>query len=75
MPYLAGLFYDALAYHAPAIACALRLVGPGALLFGSDHPFGIADVEAVRGSLDAQGLSPEEHERIAGRNAQALFGL
>ncbi len=73
--YLAGLFYDALAYHAPAIACALRLVGPGCLLFGTDHPFGIADVEAVRASLAAQDLSAEEYRRITEHNARGLFGL
>ncbi|MGQ0550619.1 MAG: amidohydrolase family protein [Armatimonadota bacterium] len=73
--YLTGLFYDVLAYHAPAIACALRLVGPGRLLFGSDHPFGIADVGAVRTSLNDQGLSPVEYERIAGGNARTLFGV
>ncbi|MGQ0572361.1 MAG: amidohydrolase family protein [Armatimonadota bacterium] len=73
--YLTGFFYDTLAYHAPAITCALRLVGPGCLLFGSDHPFGIADVDAVRASLTAQGLSSEDYGRIGARNARTLFGV
>ncbi len=73
--YLKSMYYDLLVYHAPAVACALMLVGPDRLLFGSDHPFGIADVPAVRASLLAQLLTDHERSQIEEGNAKKLFGL
>jgi predicted TIM-barrel fold metal-dependent hydrolase len=73
--YLARLYYDVLTYHAPAVRCALDTAGPARVMFGSDHPFGIADVAAVRASLDAQHLDDADRQRVAWANAAELFGL
>lgn len=73
--YLGRLYYDVLAYSAPAVRCALDTAGAGRLMFGSDHPFGIADVDAVRASLDAQGLDEVDRRRIAVGNAVDVFRL
>ncbi|MDR7400745.1 MAG: amidohydrolase family protein [Armatimonadota bacterium] len=73
--YLGHLYYDVLTYSAPAVRCALDTAGAGRLMFGSDHPFGIADVDAVRASLDAQSLDEVDRQRIAMGNAVDLFRL
>ena len=49
--YLRMMYYDGVAYHAPAVRCALDLVGPERIMFGTDHPFGIADAEACSGAI------------------------
>jgi predicted TIM-barrel fold metal-dependent hydrolase len=73
--YLARLYYDVLTYSPPAVRCVLDTVGPRRLLFGTDHPFGIADVDAVRMSLDIHDLDTADRHRIACLNAIDLFGL
>ncbi len=73
--YLPRLYYDILTYHAPAVRCALLTAGPERLMFGSDHPFGIADAGAVRASLNAQDLDDADRRRIAVTNAVELFRL
>lgn len=73
--YLARLYYDVLTYSPPAVRCVLDMGGPGRLLFGTDHPFGIADVDAVRASLDIHDLDTTDRHRIAYLNAIDLFGL
>ncbi len=73
--YLTKLYYDALAYHPAPLACGLSVAGAGRIMFGSDHPFAIADVSSVRASLTDQGLSREAFERIDRLNAIELFRL
>lgn len=41
--YLKKIYYDALSYHAPAIACTTRFVGEKSMMFGTDNPFSISD--------------------------------
>jgi aminocarboxymuconate-semialdehyde decarboxylase len=37
--YLKKLYYDAIAYHPPALQCLIDLVGVDRIMFGTDHPF------------------------------------
>lgn len=37
--YLKRFYYDAVAYHEPALQCLIDLVGPDKIVFGTDHPF------------------------------------
>ncbi len=69
--YLRMMYYDAVAYHASALYCALDLVGPGRLLFGTDHPFGIADPQACREAIHGAAATEEDARAILGGNAQA----
>ena len=71
--YLQQLYYDALVYRAASVAAALDLAGAGHLLFGSDHPFSIADPALGLGAIRAG--APAEAEQIMGRNARQLFQL
>ncbi len=53
----------------------LAVFGAGALLFGTDAPPLMGEVERIAGLLDASGLSDIERDRIAWRNAEELFEL
>jgi aminocarboxymuconate-semialdehyde decarboxylase len=73
--YLGMLHYDAVIYHAAGLSCALEVVGSDRLLFGTDHPFGIA---APQMSLEviAKALEGEDgKEAILSKNAERLLGL
>lgn len=37
--YLKRFYFDAIAYHPPALQCLLSLVGRDRVVFGTDHPF------------------------------------
>lgn len=43
--YLKRFYYDAIAYHAPALQCLLDFVGPEQVVFGTDNPFFPPDVD------------------------------
>ncbi len=73
--YLARLYYDALVYHRAALACGVEVAGVGHVMFGSDHPFAIADVAAVRASLAAHRLTSEDYVKIDRGNAIELFRI
>lgn len=70
--YLQQLYYDALVYQAASVSCALDLVGSNHLLFGSDHPFGIANPATCLQAI--QQAAPGETEQITSRTAHHLFG-
>jgi aminocarboxymuconate-semialdehyde decarboxylase len=69
-----GLYVDSILFSSRALALCIDVFGPERVLFGTDHPFPIAD--ARQGAVDlaaaAQGAA---YECIAGRNAAALFGV
>jgi aminocarboxymuconate-semialdehyde decarboxylase len=68
------LYLDTVLYHPIAVRAAAALVGPSQLVFGSDHPFSVADpaanLEAVRIAL-----GEDEREQVLHASARALFGL
>jgi predicted TIM-barrel fold metal-dependent hydrolase len=72
--YLRMLYFDAVIYHAPGVVCAQALAGEERLLFGTDHPFGIADPAACLAAVK-QAASPEAADKIAGGNARRLLSL
>jgi aminocarboxymuconate-semialdehyde decarboxylase len=41
--YLKKIYYDALSYHEPAVACTTKFVGADQMMFGTDNPFSISD--------------------------------
>jgi aminocarboxymuconate-semialdehyde decarboxylase len=71
---LQRLYLDTVLYHPIAVRAAADLVGPSQLVFGSDHPFSVADpaanLEAVRLALDEEGRKEVLH-----LSARALFRL
>lgn len=73
--YLKRLNLDALVYYEGALSAAVHLVGAGNLMFGSDHPFTVADprvnLETIRSKKHDQRLSAA----VLGQNAVRFFTL
>jgi len=57
----------------PPLLCALQVFGADRILFSTDYPYG-DPAEHARFLADAP-ISPADHDKIAYRNAQQLFGL
>lgn len=71
---MSGLYLDALVYTEHALEAATSCVGVNQVLFGTDHPFSVAEPQR---SIDVIEQSPtaEGRERVFHRNAEELFGL
>ena len=73
--YLQRLYLDALVYYGPAFQSAYRLVGAKHLLFGTDHPFSVANPElnlqTIQHELDNSG----DLQFVTGISAETLFNL
>lgn len=73
--YVEEFYYDAISFHPPAVRAALETAGPEHLLFGTDYPFDMEDIDA---SLrDVRETSPSESATRAmmGETAVDLFDL
>jgi aminocarboxymuconate-semialdehyde decarboxylase len=70
---LSRLYLDSLVYDPRALRAAADLVGSDKLMFGTDHPFAIADpsknIEATKRAFAV------EAAQILSRNAERVFGL
>ena len=73
--YLSQLYLDALVYYAPAFQAEYRLVGEEHLMFGTDHPFSIAEPEVNRITIQQELGDGEAYLKIMERNAIEIFGL
>jgi predicted TIM-barrel fold metal-dependent hydrolase len=71
---LARLYVDSVLYHPRALRAAADLVGTNKMLFGTDHPFSIAD---PRANLDAirDAFGDDAQAEVLGGVAIRLFGL
>ena len=73
--YLRQLYLDALVYYAPAFQAEYQLVGEERLMFGTDHPFSIAEPEINRSTIQEELGNGEAYRKIMERNAIDFFGL
>jgi predicted TIM-barrel fold metal-dependent hydrolase len=71
---LSRLYLDALVYHPRALRAAADLVGTDRMVFGTDHPFAIAD-PAVNIASIQDTFSPDEAMLVFSDNARTMFGL
>ena len=57
--YLRRMYFDTVAYHAPAVKCAIETVGADRMIFGTDSPMLVAlkqrGIDLVRGLDSARG--------------------
>lgn len=67
--YLRWFYFDAITYHPGPLRLLLDLVGPDRCMFGTDHPFGIADPGAGVRAIDAVTTTPEAREAIRSTTA------
>jgi predicted TIM-barrel fold metal-dependent hydrolase len=71
---LARVAADAVLYHARAMRAAADLVGTSMLMFGTDHPFSVADPAANLGAARSE-FTGEERTNLMSAAAQSFFGL
>jgi predicted TIM-barrel fold metal-dependent hydrolase len=71
--YLKMIYYDALSYHDPAVACTSRFVGTDHMMFGTDHPFSISNPVANYKAL--ANLEITQQHAICSQNASALLDI
>jgi aminocarboxymuconate-semialdehyde decarboxylase len=68
------LYLDTVSFHEPALRCALDLVGPERILFGSDYPHVVSDVASSLTAVE-HALNRRDRNRILGNNAAELFRI
>lgn len=67
--YIKEFYYDTVSFNVPALRCALEIVGPEHLVFGTDYPFQPTEsISLVNESLEKLNLSPKALEAIEGKN-------
>ena len=72
--YLRRIWYDTVVYDSEALEMCLTVAGSDErVLYGSDYPHNIGDMAGCLARVNA--LAPASAKRIAGKNAEKLFGL
>jgi aminocarboxymuconate-semialdehyde decarboxylase len=72
--YLRRIWYDAVLYSPAALALCIDAAGSDErVLYGSDYPHNIGDMEGCLARVNA--LAPAAASRIRGANAARLFRL
>lgn len=71
--YLAKLYYDSVTYSAEALALCISVAGKDRVLFGSDYPHNIGDMEGCRDRVGS--LTASTRDAVRGGNAEAIFSL
>lgn len=69
--YLDKVWYDAIVYDHQTLEYLVEQVGPERVLYGSDYPFTIGDMEGMLERVNT--LDPGHRDAIRGLNATALF--
>ncbi|MFP4484995.1 MAG: amidohydrolase family protein [Spirochaetaceae bacterium] len=67
------LFYDAVTYAVEPLRALISQVGSDRVMFGTDHPFGIADPELSLSVIDAACEGEEKREALRSGNARRLL--
>jgi aminocarboxymuconate-semialdehyde decarboxylase len=72
--YLQRIWYDTVVYDQRALELCISVAGsPDRVLYGSDYPHNIGDMVGCLARVNA--LPADQAKRIAGKNAEVLFGL
>lgn len=73
--YIQEFYYDTISFHPPAIEAAIDTVGLDQILFGTDYPFGMENIDDTVESIDALELSTNERDAVMHENIAELFNL
>jgi aminocarboxymuconate-semialdehyde decarboxylase len=73
--YVSRFHYDAISFHAPAVAMVLDLVGADHLLFGTDYPFDMERIEETVADIETVAPTPAAEQTVMGGAAVDLFDL
>jgi aminocarboxymuconate-semialdehyde decarboxylase len=72
--YLQRIWYDTVVYDSRALELCISVAGsPDRVLYGSDYPHNIGDMVGCLARVNA--LPADQARRVAGKNAEALFGI
>jgi aminocarboxymuconate-semialdehyde decarboxylase len=71
--YLRRLYYDSVVYTPEALTLCVAVAGPERVLYGSDYPHNIGDIEGCLARVEA--LPTGQREAVRGANAVKLFNL
>jgi aminocarboxymuconate-semialdehyde decarboxylase len=72
--YLQRIWYDTVLYDQRALELCIAVAGSDErVLYGSDYPHNIGDMAGCLARVNA--LAPDSAARVAGKNAERLFGL
>ena len=70
--YLRRLHFDSIILDSTALRNAISIIGADKFFLGSDHPFGVGDLDPV-GSVEAVGLKTDQEAAIMEDNAKRLL--
>ncbi|MFC1665285.1 amidohydrolase family protein [Pseudomonadota bacterium] len=73
--YLKQIYYDTLVYNTENLAHLIREVGVSQLVIGTDHPWGMTNLNPVAHLLSVPGLSEDDIEDILCKTAKKLFKI
>lgn len=71
--YFRRFWYDALVFDIPTLKFLIEKAGPDRVLYGSDYPFSIQDMEGVKERVST--LPDDQRDAIFCNNATRLFNL
>ncbi|GAB4128655.1 MAG: amidohydrolase family protein [Rhodothalassiaceae bacterium] len=71
--YLRHIYYDAVTYRPESLALTLGVGGTDRVMYGSDFPFNIGDMEGCLARVDA--LPDDSRQKVRGENARRIFRL
>jgi|TARA_B100000809_G_scaffold56871_1_gene52924 aminocarboxymuconate-semialdehyde decarboxylase len=73
--YLKNLYYDTVTYDDQALQLAINLAGPERVLYGSDYPHNIGDMQGCADRVDSLSIAESDRELIRSGNARRIFRL
>jgi aminocarboxymuconate-semialdehyde decarboxylase len=73
--YLKNIYLDTVAYHAPAVRCAIETIGADRMIFGTDSPQLVALKQRGRDLIDDLGLNAADKAKVLGGTAKMLLKL
>jgi aminocarboxymuconate-semialdehyde decarboxylase len=71
--YLRNIYYDSVVFQQESLELAIRVGGEDKVLYGSDYPHNIGDMEGCLARVDA--LPPAQRDAVRGGNAMRIFKL
>jgi aminocarboxymuconate-semialdehyde decarboxylase len=73
--YLRNIYLDTVAYHAPAVKCAIETIGVDRMIFGTDSPQLIALKQRGLDLIEELGLTPSDKQKVLSGTARKLLKL
>jgi aminocarboxymuconate-semialdehyde decarboxylase len=73
--YLRNIYLDTVAYHAPAVKCAIETIGVDRMIFGTDSPQLIALKQRGLDLIEELGLTPSDKQKLLSGTARKLLKL